>query len=248
MTGSAPRAGRPHRITAAGRLLVAVLLAGGVLTGCAGSSSEPAAAPETSPSAARSTAASTPSPSPSATPSTAPPRLRYVFPIRGCEVDYATVHHHYPAVDMFADRGCLFVAPVSGTVDEVTRTDSWSASVNDGAARSGRSVAVVGDDGVRYYGSHLEAVLDGVRPGSRVAAGTPLGRIGDSGSAAGTGTHLHFGISWPTPPGHWWIRRGTVAPQPFLDAWREGRQRSPAGAVRRAQRAFGDDSVCRTYC
>ncbi|WP_206051866.1 M23 family metallopeptidase [Nocardioides ferulae] len=247
MTGPRPRGARPLPV------LVAVLVLVGVLAGCDGSSDETAGAPEASTAATGASSRATgdrtaPRPSPSATPPAASARLRYAFPIRGCEVSYATVHHHYPAVDMFAERGCLFVAPVSGRVDEVTRVDTWSAAVNDGATRSGRSVSLVGDDGVRYYGSHLEAVLDGVRPGRRVTAGTPLGRIGDSGSAAGTGTHLHFGISWPTPPEHWWIRRGTVAPQRYLDAWREGRQASPAQEVRRAQRRFGDDSECRTYC
>jgi murein DD-endopeptidase MepM/ murein hydrolase activator NlpD len=174
--------------------------------------------------------------------------LRYVFPVAGCETSYANGHHDYPAADIFADRGCRFVAPVDGTVEEVTRHDHWDPQENKGVTRGGRSVAIVGVDGVRYYGSHLERVRSGLAPGDQVHAGQLLGRVGDSGSAAGTGTHLHFGISWPTERGHWWVRRGAVLPQPYLDAWRHGRDLSPATAVRRAERREGRDVSCRAYC
>jgi hypothetical protein len=177
-----------------------------------------------------------------------PVAARHVFPVAGCRTEYVAAHHDYPAADMFAPRGCLFVSPVAGTVDEVNRVDRWDPSTNAGADRGGLSVSVVGVDGVRYYGSHLEAVLPRVRPGMRVVPGTPLGRIGDTGSARGVGTHLHFAISWPTPPGRWWIRRGAVPPAAFLDAWRAGRNLSPAHAVRAAERAYGDDSRCHSYC
>jgi murein DD-endopeptidase MepM/ murein hydrolase activator NlpD len=110
------------------------------------------------------------------------------------------------------------------------------------------SVSVVGIDGVRYYGSHLSAIASGIEPGLTVRAGQVLGSIGSTGSARVTPPHLHFGISWPTPPGRWWIRRGAVSPQPFLDAWRERRQLSPVTAVAKAHRAYGTDRGCRSYC
>ncbi len=166
----------------------------------------------------------------------------------GCDVSYARTHHDYPAADVFTDRGCRFVAPVRGYVDEVVQDDTWDPSTNRGADRGGRSVSVVGDDGVRYYGSHLAEVEPGIRPGVEVDAGETLGRVGDSGSARGTGSHLHFGISWPTPPGRWWIRRGMVAPQPYLDAWKDDRERSPVQEVAREERRYGDDSTCQDYC
>ena len=173
---------------------------------------------------------------------------RHVFPLAGCSTSYAQSHHDYPAVDVFARRGCLFVSPVAGRVDEVNRVDRWSSSTNRGADRGGLSVSIVGVDGVRYYGSHLESVLTNIAPGSRVSPGTPLGHVGDTGSARGVGTHLHFGLSWPTPAGYWWIRRGAVSPGAFLDAWRRGRDVAPAPAVRRVHRTYGDDSRCRSYC
>ena len=181
-------------------------------------------------------------------PASRPAVVRRVFPLSGCEVGYSAAHHDYPATDMFAPRGCLFVSPVAGTVDEVGRRDRWSSSTNAGADRGGLFVSVVGVDGVRYYGSHLESVLPSVVPGASVQPGTPLGHVGDTGSAAGTGTHLHFGLSWPTPPGYWWIRRGAVLPSTYLDAWRAGRDLSPRAAVDEARRAYGDDSRCHDYC
>jgi len=50
----------------------------------------------------------------------------YVFPIVGCKVTYAHVHHDYPATDVLTKAGCKFVAVTSGVVDEVRRVDQWS--------------------------------------------------------------------------------------------------------------------------
>jgi peptidoglycan LD-endopeptidase LytH len=81
---------------------------------------------------------------------------------------------------------------------------------------------MVGDDGVRYYGSHLARVAAGISPGMRVVTGQLLGRTGQSGNARGTDPHLHFGISHPTTPDDWAVRRGEINPYPYLNAWRDG--------------------------
>ncbi|TCC40643.1 M23 family peptidase [Kribbella speibonae] len=176
------------------------------------------------------------------------PSPRYVFPVGGCRADASQSHHDYPASDVFARVGCLFVAPVDGRVDEVTRVDSWEPGSNRGADRGGLSVSVVGVDGVRYYGSHLSAIQPGIAPGVVVRAGQALGRTGKTGSARGTPPHLHFGISWPTGPNMWWVRRGAVAPQRFLNSWHEGGQLSPVALVAASHRAYGADRGCRSYC
>ena len=138
---------------------------------------------------------------------------------------------------MFTGRGCAFVAPVDGRVDEVTRR------VED-AHHSECPLP-----GIRYYGSHLEAVAPGIAPGLRVRAGQPLGRIGNSGSARVTDVHLHFAISWPTRPGIWWVRRGVVPPARYLDSWRTGGNLSPVKAVQAALEAAGSPvPACRSYC
>jgi len=177
---------------------------------------------------------------------------RYVFPVQpsaSCKASYGHFHHDYPATDIFTGRGCRFVAPTDGTVTEVARVDRWDPSSNRGADRGGRSVAIVGTDGVRYYGSHLERVASGIAPGARVRAGQLLGLIDNSGDAGTTPTHLHFGISWPTRPGIWWVRRGIVYPWPYLDSWRAGGSRSPARAVRAALAEAGTpEPPCRSGC
>jgi murein DD-endopeptidase MepM/ murein hydrolase activator NlpD len=173
---------------------------------------------------------------------------RYRFPIAGCKVSYGHVHHDYPATDIFAARGCLFVAPVAGRVDEVSYVNTWNSRTDLGAARGGLSVSIVGDDGVRYYGSHLSNVGAGIRRGVRVLAGQGLGRVGNTGSARGIATHLHFGISWPTGLGVWWVRRGMVYPWPYLDSWRAGGARSPSAAVLALHRQVGTVPRCRAGC
>ncbi|MGH2815815.1 MAG: M23 family metallopeptidase, partial [Actinomycetota bacterium] len=175
--------------------------------------------------------------------------VRHRFPVAGCRASYGNLHHDYPAADIFTGRGCAFVAPVAGRVDEVTRTDTWRQASDRGADRGGRSVSLVGVDGVRYYGSHLEAVAPGIAPGVTVRAGRLLGRVGNSGSASITPVHLHFGISWPTRPGIWWVRRGMVPPQRYLDSWRDGSNLSPVRAVRAARKAAGAQvPECQARC
>ena len=157
----------------------------------------------------------------------------YVFPVAGCEVNYARAHHDYAATDILSKAGCKFVAPINGVVDEVNRTDTWSGKTNLGIDRGGLYVSVIGTDGVRYYGSHLRTIVRSIQPGVAVKAGQILGTIGSTGSARGTAPHLHFGISWPTPsqPNVWWVRRGVVLPWKYLEAWNQGKDFSPAKAV-----------------
>jgi murein DD-endopeptidase MepM/ murein hydrolase activator NlpD len=69
------------------------------------------------------------------------------------------------------------VASVSGTV------------THRGNDLGGLSYYLSGDDGNTYYGTHLSAYGNG----GRVAAGTVVGYVGDTGNARGT-PHLHFEI------------------------------------------------------
>lgn len=157
----------------------------------------------------------------------------YTFPISGCSVKYGKYHHDYPATDIDAKKGCAFVAPIAGVIDEVNAVDKWSGNTNLGADRGGLSISIVGDDGNRYYGSHLSKIEANIIPGLRVATGEKLGEIGSSGSARGTKPHLHFGISYPTEKGIWWIRRGVglekgkTSPWKYLQAWQVGKDLKP---------------------
>ncbi len=163
-----------------------------------------------------------------ATPAT-PAALRHVFPVQADgKVSYGRFHHDYPAADIFCPIGSVFVAVTDGVVDFVSREDVWNPKVNDGATRGGLSVAIVGDDGVRYYGSHLSQIADGIAPGVRVIAGQQLGLTGKSGDARFTDAHLHFGISHPTTPEDWAVRRGERGPYVYLRAWQRGEDVTPS--------------------
>lgn len=156
---------------------------------------------------------------------------KYVFPVQGCPAHYGHYHHDYPATDILAKVGCKFVATTSGIVNEVNTVDKFSWKTNLGSQRGGKFVSIVGDDGVRYYGSHLRTVASGIKVGTHVTAGQLLGYLGTSGDAKGLAPHVHYGISWPTKAGIWWVRRGEVYPWRYLDAWRAGKDLSPAKAV-----------------
>jgi len=166
----------------------------------------------------------------------------FIFPVADCAVNYARAHHDYAATDILAKKGCKFVSPVNGVIDEVNRVDNWSGKTNLGIDRGGLYVSIIGDDGVRYYGSHLSTVVASIQPGVVVKAGRVLGKIGSTGSARGTAPHLHFGISWPTPtqPNVWWVRRGVVLPFKYLDAWKVGKDLSPVKEVAAAKLKFGE--------
>jgi peptidoglycan LD-endopeptidase LytH len=171
------------------------------------------------------TAIATTTPMPVAT---LPVQAHHVFPVQSDgEISYGRFHHDYPAADIFCPIGSVFVAVTAGVVDSVSGEDIWDPKVNDGATRGGLAVAIVGDDGVRYYGSHLSQVADGIVPGARVVAGQQLGLTGKSGDARFTDPHLHFGISRPTTPDDWEVRRGEIAPYDYLRAWQRQEDVTP---------------------
>jgi len=157
----------------------------------------------------------------------------YTFPVAGCTVTYSKYHHDYPASDIFAKKGCAFVSPIAGVVDEVNTVDKWSGKTNLGADRGGLSISILGDDGLRYYGSHLSKIEPNIVSGYKVTTGEKLGEIGSTGSARGTKPHLHFGISYPTEKGIWWVRRGVglekgkTSPWKYLQAWQAGKDLKP---------------------
>jgi murein DD-endopeptidase MepM/ murein hydrolase activator NlpD len=155
--------------------------------------------------------------------------LTYAFPVQPAKAaQYGRYHHDYPATDIFCPVGSRFVAPVRGIVDSVSLTDRWDPRTDDPAVRGGLSVAIIGDDGVRYYGAHLSSVAPGIVPGVRVRTGQLLGLTGNSGNARYTPPHLHFGISRPTYATDWQTRRGQVSPYTYLRAWARGTALTPA--------------------
>ena len=129
---------------------------------------------------------------------------------------------------MFTSCGTPVLAVTDGVIEDVSTTDEWDSASDDPATRSGLFVSLVDDRGVRYYTSHLASVA--VEPGQSVAGGDQVGTVGDTGNAAGTGCHIHFGLS-PACLTGWQNRRGLTYPQPFLDDWRSGGDRDPLETI-----------------
>jgi murein DD-endopeptidase MepM/ murein hydrolase activator NlpD len=193
------------------------------VTAIAASATAVATATETPTSTATETPTSTATDTPTATAVTA----QYFFPVQHAEVNYGKFHHDYPATDIFCDEGSEFVAVTAGVVDYISFKDMWDPTTDDPNDRGGLSVAIIGNDGVRYYGSHLQSIAPDLTVGMTVTAGQLLGLTGKTGSARSTPAHLHFGISHPTTAEDWQVRRGEISPYPYLHAWRNDEMRAP---------------------
>ena len=155
--------------------------------------------------------------------------VEHAFPIAvGVNASYAHTHGEYPATDVFADCGTEVRAMATGVVQHVRRVDEYDKKTDNPALRGGKSVSVVGLDGVRYYTSHLDRI--DVTVGQAVTAGDVLGTIGLTGDSAAC--HTHVGISQLCPSIEWSVRRGVIWPWPYLDAWRKGLQKSPVAEIR----------------
>ena len=142
---------------------------------------------------------------------------------------WGSTHAGYPATDIFVDCGAEVVAPVNGVAIDIRTVDSWDPAIDNPATRGGRSVAVLGDDGVRYYVAHLDEVDARLALGERVSIGQRLGTVGRTGRTSAC--HLHVAISPPCPGKEWSVRRGVIWPARYLDAWRSGDQLSPSAEV-----------------
>ncbi|MFC7643953.1 hypothetical protein ACFQX6_26700 [Streptosporangium lutulentum] len=106
--------------------------------------------------------------------------------MKGCKVTYESRLLVLPKTTIWAGKGCSFVSPVSGVVYETNAQNRWTPSTDRGPDREGRFVTVVGDDGVRYLGGHLDSITRGSSPASGSA------RVRSSGRSATPAT--------PVPP------------------------------------------------
>lgn len=159
-----------------------------------------------------------------------PAEVAYRVPVADvATASWAATHAGYPATDVFAPCGATIVAPATGTVIEIRRVDAWDPAVDDPATRGGRTISILGDDGVRYYLAHLDTIDPELTVGDLVDAGRELATMGSSGRSSAC--HLHLGFSPPCPETEWAVRRGVVWPGPYLDRWRRGEQIGPADEI-----------------
>jgi peptidoglycan LD-endopeptidase LytH len=104
----------------------------------------------------------------------------------------------HEGIDIFAERNTPVLSATEGYVSGLGTN-----------GLGGITVWVTGPAGWRHYYAHLERWGD-VRRGQWVEAGTVIGYVGNSGNAAATSPHLHYGIYPPSG--------GTLNPYPLLAA------------------------------
>lgn len=86
----------------------------------------------------------------------------------------------HKGVDIFAPAGTPVVASSGGLV--LYRGD---------VSRGGKVVLILGPKWRLHYYAHLQSIADS---GVWLAAGEPVGSVGDSGNAAGKPPHLHYSL------------------------------------------------------
>lgn len=86
--------------------------------------------------------------------------------------------------DLFAAEGTPARAVVSGVIT----ASGW------GSSTSGYRVTLRDDCGWHYWYGHFEWIEPGITVGTYVEAGQIIGAVGDTGNAAGTHPHIHFGL------------------------------------------------------
>jgi len=146
----------------------------------------------------------------------------YVFPFSRVPVQYPNDHLHYPAVDV---EGCYarILAPTAGFISQLHRLDKWTPEKDSPGTRGGLTITVQGDDGIRYFFSHLGRIK--VLKNQRVSAGDWIGVMGSSGNARVTRCHTHFGMSRVCP-----------LAEVYLNAWKQGQQLSPRKEIRKLEK------------
>jgi murein DD-endopeptidase MepM/ murein hydrolase activator NlpD len=93
---------------------------------------------------------------------------------------------HHKGIDIFAPRNTPIRSVTAGVVE------------NKGMrGLGGQVVTITGPGGYRFYYAHLEE-YGPQEPGDWVEAGEIIGYVGNSGNAAISSTHLHYGIYAPS--------------------------------------------------
>jgi murein DD-endopeptidase MepM/ murein hydrolase activator NlpD len=115
----------------------------------------------------------------------------------------------HEGIDIFAPRGTQVLSATHGVV----LYRGWNRL-------GGKTVTLLGPGGYRHYYAHLDQ-YDEPDNGDWVEPGEVLGYVGDTGNAAGTPPHLHYGVYAPGT--------GAINPYPLLRGVREplrGRRRT----------------------
>ena len=99
--------------------------------------------------------------------------------------------------DIFAPHG----TPV------LSATEGYVMNIGENPL-GGQTVSVIGAAGRVYYYAHLSAYAANLANGDQVTTKTVLGYVGNTGNAATTPDHLHFGV---------YTRGGAINPMPLIE-------------------------------
>jgi murein DD-endopeptidase MepM/ murein hydrolase activator NlpD len=143
----------------------------------------------------------------------------YVFPVGGGAgvVSVGLTHHDYPAADIAAPAG----SPVYALGDAAV-LQAWHAP--EGAC--GIGVTLQTTDGLTWTYCHLAYLEPTVETGIRLAAGAPVGLVGDTGHAEGPHLHLQLQPANAYPQDEEWFK--SFAGTAF--SWQQGSQANAAAA------------------
>jgi len=112
----------------------------------------------------------------------------------------------HEAIDIAAPRGTPVVAAHDGRVAKLYRSLAGGLTVYQFDI----------DARFAYYYAHLDGYTDGLREGTMLKRGDPIGYVGSTGNARPDAPHLHFAIFRLGPDKKWW-KGSPINPFPFLN-------------------------------
>jgi murein DD-endopeptidase MepM/ murein hydrolase activator NlpD len=131
----------------------------------------------------------------------------YGFPVEKASIydntfgaDRENGQRKHEGTDLFNNKGTKIVSVCAGTVEQL----GWNRL-------GGERVGIRGSDGNYYYYAHLDKINSNLYITKQINKGDLLGTMGNTGDAATTPDHLHFGIELPN--GNW------VNPYSFVKVW-----------------------------
>ena len=141
----------------------------------------------------------------------------YVFPVAGGPgvVRVGHTHHDYPAADIAAPEGTQLYALSDGTVQDAFPEPNGNCGI-------GFTIATT--DGLVWTYCHLAYLEPAVVAGAQLAAGQPVGLVGQTGHATGPHLHLQLDPATAYPQDEPWFQ--SFAGSAF--SWSDGFQTNAA--------------------
>jgi murein DD-endopeptidase MepM/ murein hydrolase activator NlpD len=148
----------------------------------------------------------------------------YVFPVGGGAgvVSVGHTHHDYPAADIAAPEGSQLYALSNGSV-----VDAWPSP----AGSCGIGFTIATTDGLEWTYCHMSYLEPAVVPGAQLAAGQPVGLVGQTGDAQGPHLHLQLQPATGYPQDEAWFQSFAGTAFTWSDSVQSGAAPNPVFAV-----------------